>query len=43
MGMKKKGALMRSLLIDLDEWSHLFAKASIESSSFTMFLQTAFL
>lgn len=42
MGMKKKGTLMRSLLIDLDEWAHLFAKASIESSSFATFLQTAF-
>ena len=42
MRMKKNGALMSSLLIDLDEWAHLFAKASIENSSFNTFLHTAF-
>ncbi len=41
-GMRTKGMLSQSLLIDLDEWSHLFAKAGIENSSFITFLHTAF-
>jgi hypothetical protein len=41
-GMRTKGVLSQSLLIDLDEWSHLFAKAGIENSSFITFLHTAF-
>ncbi len=41
-GMRTKGILAQSLLIDLDEWSHLFAKAGIENSSFITFLHTAF-
>jgi len=41
-GMKKKGTLMRSLLVDLDEWQHLFGKMSIEGSSFATFLQTCY-
>jgi hypothetical protein len=40
--MHKKGELMKSLLVDLDEWQHLFSKANIEHSSFTSFLQSAF-
>ena len=41
-GMSQKHLLMRSLLIDLDEWKHLFDKAGIEHSSFATFMQTAF-
>jgi hypothetical protein len=40
--MHKRGELMKSLLIDLDEWQHLFDKAGIEHASFASFLQTAF-
>jgi hypothetical protein len=32
----------RQMLVDLDEWSHLFAKANIENSSFINVLNTAF-
>jgi hypothetical protein len=40
--MQSKGVLRESILIDLDEWAHLFSKAGIENSSFTSFLHTAF-
>jgi Bifunctional DNA primase/polymerase, N-terminal len=39
---RNKGLLGDSVLIDLDEWGHLFSKAKIENSSFSTFLQSAF-
>jgi hypothetical protein len=39
---RNKGLLGESVLIDLDEWGHLFSKAKIENSSFSTFLQSAF-
>jgi hypothetical protein len=40
--LRNSGKIRESVLIDLDEWQHLFSKAGIENSSFTSFLHTAF-
>jgi hypothetical protein len=39
---QKDQLLGRSILIDLDEWAHLFAKAGIDNSTFLTFMTTAF-
>ncbi len=40
--LQKNKKLDRSLLVDLDEWSHLFDKAKIDNSSFLTILNTGF-
>lgn len=40
--MREAGKLSENVLVDLDEWAHLFAKAGIENSSFTTFMHSAF-
>jgi len=39
---KSKEGLPSNLLIDFDEWSHIFAKIGIQHSSFATFFTTAF-